>query len=134
MKIREYRPEDLDALKKMHAAQGLDYPFPADLSDPIFLVRLVLEEKPNVPLMAMLLRLTCEAYLLAYPKLDTPFERMRRFLALHRAMEKAAFDRGLQDVSAFLPPQVAKPFGRRLERLGWVKDPWTCYVKRLEAY
>ena len=43
MRIREYTAADLDALRRMHAAQGFGYPFP-DLDSPMFVSKLVLEE------------------------------------------------------------------------------------------
>ncbi len=63
MLIREYTPADLDALRRMHASQGFDYAFP-DLSDPIFISKLILEDDSGRPVMAALARLTCEMYLL----------------------------------------------------------------------
>jgi hypothetical protein len=95
MNIREYTAADLDALRAMHAAQGFAYALP-DISDPLFLVRQVVEENSR-PRMAALLRLTAEAYLLADP--------------------------------ADGAPRVARAFGRRLETLGWRRDPWTCYTR-----
>ncbi len=63
MLIREYTPADLDALRRMHASQSFDYAFP-DLSDPIFISKLILEDDTGRPVMAALARLTCEMYLL----------------------------------------------------------------------
>jgi hypothetical protein len=54
-------------------------------------------------------------------------------LALHEAVRQQAAARGLADVQAFLPPRVARAFGRRLESLGWRRDPWTCYTRVLAA-
>lgn len=127
--VREYTDDDLDALRAMHAAQNFGYPFP-DLRDPLFLVRAVVEDHGR-PRMAALLRLTAEAYLLADPREGTPRQRWRWLLALHEATRAAAAARGLADVQAFLPPQVARPFGRRLAKLGWRQDPWTCYTHQL---
>ena len=43
------------------------------------------------------------------------------------------FARGLEDAHAWLPPRVAKRFGRRLEAIGWTRDDkWTPYSKRLQ--
>jgi hypothetical protein len=81
--------------------------------------------------MAVLLRLTAETYLLHDPAAGTPRLRWQRFLALHDAARQNAAARGLDDVQAFLPPKVARAFGRRLARLGWTHDPWTCYSKRV---
>jgi len=63
MRIRPYTESDLDALRRMHASQDFDYPFP-NLDDPIFVSKLVLEDDHGRPVMAALARLTCEMYLL----------------------------------------------------------------------
>ncbi|HXP78298.1 MAG TPA: hypothetical protein VN976_00190 [Verrucomicrobiae bacterium] len=161
MRIREYTPNDFDALRRMHAAQGFGYPLP-DLESPLFVAKLVLEddvddvsaenregegrEVPhrNSPLddfasskgprriaMAVLLRLTAETYLLHDPAAGTPRVRWQRFLALHEAAQRSAAARGLDDVQAFLPPRVARAFGRRLARLGWTHDPWPCFSRQV---
>ena len=239
MRIRPYTESDLDALRRMHASQGFVYPFP-DLSDPIFISKLVVEDDDGRPVMASLARLTCEMYLLvdreirtrhsersataagsvfagpantptreveeslfgsASPdwkrdpstpsrasasadesqaardsaqddgirarghsveaqgfspvKKDAPQapstlpeafaeapapqrqrvvarERWAQLLALHAAGERDLLARGLDDAHAWLPPQIARRFGRRLESLGWLRDDaWTPYCKRL---
>ena len=48
MLVREYTPHDLDALRALHAAQGFDYAFP-DLSNPLFVTKLVLTEASVAP-------------------------------------------------------------------------------------
>jgi hypothetical protein len=150
MRIRECEPADLTELRRLHAFQGFGYPFP-ELESPLFLSKLVLEEDANdeqgrevdgnsLPahsslasspriVMAVLQRLTAETYLLHDPRAGTPRQRWQCFLALHQAAQRAAAARGLNDVQAFLPPPVARAFGRRLERLGWVRDPWPCYTR-----
>lgn len=156
MRIREYAPADLSELRRMHAAQGFGYPFP-NLGNPLFLSKLVLEDNADGTLgreeadrdplfkesceigsshetssrvvMAVLLRLTAETYLLHDPAAGTPRLRWQRFLALHDVAQKDAQARGLEDVQAFLPPRVARAFGRRLSRLGWAQDPWHCFTR-----
>jgi hypothetical protein len=147
--VREYKSSDLDALRRMHAAQGFGYPLP-DLESPLFLSKLVLEDDgeekesgrevgdPDSPTldssrvtMAILQRLTAETYLLHDPDAGTPRRRWKCFLALHEAARGAAIERGLDDVQAFLPPPIARAFGRRLARLGWTRDPWPCFSRRI---
>jgi len=83
---------------------------------------------------AALLRLTSEAYLLLDPRSGTPRERWQWLLALHEAASRDAWQRGLEDVHAWLPPPIAQKFGRRLARLGWRRDDaWTPYCRRLEG-
>ncbi len=138
LQIREYDEGDLEALRAIHAAQGFPYEFP-DLRNPLFLTKLVLagdetrsDEGKGIA-GAALLRLTAEAYLLLDPKRGTPKERWQWLLGLHEATRLQAWQRGLEDVHAWLPPEIAAKFGRRLTRLGWVRDDqWTPYCKRLK--
>jgi hypothetical protein len=145
VRIREYTPSDLDALRRMHAAQGFGYPLP-DLESPLFLSKLVLEDDdpgreetdrnsppPNSSrvTMAILQRLTAETYLLHDPGAGTPRRRWQSFLALHDAARDSAAAHGLDDVQAFLPPRIARAFGRRLAQLGWTRDPWPCFSRRI---
>jgi hypothetical protein len=153
--IRPYTEADLDALRRMHASQGFDYAFP-DLADPIFVSKLVVEDDDGRAVLASLARLTCEMYLLVdredrddrgparrspmgaggagnrHPYKSDPRERYAQLLALHRAGERDLLARGLDDAHAWLPPPVARRFGRRLESLGWIRDDaWTPYCRRL---
>jgi hypothetical protein len=90
---------------------------------------------PGTIVGAALLRLTAEAYLLLDPKAGTPTERWERLLALHAATERDAWQRGLEDVHAWLPPPIAAKFGKRVARLGWIRDDtWTPYCKKLIAW
>jgi len=156
MRIRPYRDADLADLRRIHASQGFSYPFP-DLANPLFMTKLVLTgensgrevvaeetsftaapagiESANFPagriFGAALLRLTAEAYLLLDPQAGTPRERWQWLLALHAATENDAIHRGLEDVHAWLPPQISAKFGKRLTRLGWLRDDtWIPYCKR----
>lgn len=131
MRVRAYTEADLDALRRMHARQGFDYTFP-DISDPIFILKLVVEDDGGHAVMASLARLTCEIYMLADPEAGSPRERYGRMLQLHLEGERDLRSRGLDDAHAWLPPPIAKRFGRRLESLGWVRDTaWTPYCRRL---
>jgi hypothetical protein len=159
MLIREYRDADLAQLSAIHVAQGFDYPLP-DLTNPLFVTKLVLADSNVAPgfnpasadeaqtkdaasqglatrdkiVGAALLRLTAEAYLLLDPQAGTPRQRWQWLLALHAAAERDAWQRGLEDVHAWLPPPITKKFGKRLTRLGWLRDDsWTPYCKRLGA-
>jgi hypothetical protein len=145
MQVREYRESDLAALRAIHASQGFAYPLP-DLNNPLFVTKLILSEsqegsetagtEPALPqekiVGAALLRLTAEAYLLLDPKAGTPRQRWQWLLQLHAATERDAWQRGLEDVHAWLPPPIASKFGKRIAQLGWNRDDaWTPYCKRL---
>jgi hypothetical protein len=133
MLVREYQESDLAQLRAIHAAQGFDYALP-DLSNPLFVTKKILADDGTI-LGAVLLRLTAEAYLLFDPRAGTPRQRWQWLLELHSAAERDAWQRGLEDVHAWLPPPIAKKFGKRLARLGWIRDDtWTPYCKKLAAH
>ncbi len=152
MQVRQYEERDFEQLRRIHAAQGFAYPFP-DLSNPLFLTKLVLlskesgrEEPEELELCpdgsrsrerivgAALLRLTAEAYLLLDPQAGTPRQRWNWLLGLQAVAERDAQQRGLEDVHAWLPPQIVAKFGKRLTQLGWVRDDeWTPYCRRFET-
>jgi hypothetical protein len=155
--IRAYNESDLNALRAIHASQGFAYPLP-DLNNPLFVTKLILSgpqassreegavtsnvssernaaQSPAPPekiIGAALLRLTAEAYLLLDPRAGTPRQRWQWLLQLHAATERDAWQRGLEDVHAWLPPPIAQKFGKRITQLGWRRDDaWTPYCKRL---
>ncbi len=130
MPIREYTEADQTALQEIHAAQSFDYQFP-NLSNPLFVSKLILEDPKHRIAMAALARLTCEIYLLADPNHGTPRTRFVNLLLLHRAAKQDLRIRGLEDAHAWLPPTIAKRFGKRLTQLGWTRDDaWTPYSIR----
>ena len=132
MLIREYQESDLAQLRAIHAAQGFEYALP-DLNNPLFVTKEILANGETI-VGAALLRLTAEAYLLLDPRAGTPRERWQSLLALHQATERDAWQRGLEDVHAWLPPPIASKFGKRLARLGWIRDDtWTPYCRRLSG-
>ena len=120
----------VEALRRIHAAQDFPYAFP-DLGNPLFLSKLVLTDDSGQGISgAALLRLTAEAYLLLDPTRGSPRERWQSLLQLHDATEREAWQRGLGDVHAWLPPAIARKFGKRLTKLGWIRDDtWTPYCK-----
>ena len=132
MLMREYQDSDLAQLRAIHAAQGFDYTLP-DLSNPLFVTKKVLARDGAI-VGAAFLRLTAEAYLLLDPHAGAPRERWQWLLALHAAAEHDAWQRGLEDVHAWLPPPIAKKFGKRIAQFGWIRDDtWTPYCKKLHA-
>jgi hypothetical protein len=131
MQVRQYNDDDLNTLQKIHAAQNFDYSFP-NLSNPLFVSKLILEDCNQLIAMAALARLTCEIYLLADPKYGTPRARYANLQILHQVAKQDLRQRGLEDAHAWLPPRIANRFGQRLASLGWTRDDkWTPYSVRL---
>jgi hypothetical protein len=134
MELRKLIARDTAAVKRLHAAMGLDYELPladhgGDLRKTVFVRTGIFDDGRLVT--AVLGRLTSEAYLLLDRTWSTPAERWE---AAGRAMvcaaQQAVTD-GIEDVHVWLPPAIEKRFGKRLAEFAFVKAPWNCYTAKL---
>jgi hypothetical protein len=131
MIVRPYMREDFPEVKALHQAQGLAYELP-NLEAPAMLVRAVIEERGRVT-HAAFLRKTSEAYWVFSPE-ETKRERLGKLLVLNRELNAPAARAGIEDVHAFLPPDIVdKKLHLTLLRLGWVHPLWTCYSRKVSA-
>jgi hypothetical protein len=131
MKVREYTPADLEALQRIHAEQGIAYNFP-DLSDEMFVAKIVVEGDHGAIEQAALLRLTSEAYLLMDKKTGTPASRLEKLKILHELTRREAKRLGLFDVHAFVPRDLPASFIRRMKAMGWTEEEWRCMWRKVE--
>lgn len=130
MMVRPFHPDDLSQLEKLYREQGFAYDFP-NLHDPLIHIKLVGEVDGKI-VNAAFCKLVGEIYFLADRNAGTPRQKFDNFVVLHDAGCEAAYRQGgLTEIAAWVPPQIAKPFGRRLMRLGWQKPLWTCFSKEL---
>jgi hypothetical protein len=129
VKLRILGPADQPALEGLHRASGLDFCLPS-LADPLVVLAAGVELGGRLAL-AGLARLTAELYLVTDRSVGTPAERLAALVALQAAGLDALWRRGLADAHCWLPPPVARSFGRRLARLGWVREDWPCYWRPL---
>jgi hypothetical protein len=130
MQIRFYRPDDLSQLERFYQAQGFAYEMP-NLADPLYFIKMVGEQDGKI-VNACVAHLTAELYFLADKKAGNPAQRFSNFLTLHEAFSEVAYRQGgLSDFFCWVPPQVARPFGRRLLKLGWKRPLWPCFAKEL---
>lgn len=130
MRIRPYSERDSDAFAKIHKANGLPSVCLPDFDDPLFVIRHVAEIDGEIA-MGGFIRLIGEAYLLLDHTVGTPEQRWQTLQALTDCVEASARIKGLSDYSCWIPNELAKSFGPRLEELGLIKSPWTCFSKVL---
>jgi hypothetical protein len=128
--VRLCQPEDGARLEALHHRMGFDYALP-DLADPLVAVKVALEAQSGKIDMAILGRVTCEAYLLMDPEAGTPAERWQRLQILSHAAEARGRLAGFTDVQAFIPPAMERKFAKRLGALGFEKNLWPCWSKQL---
>ena len=129
MNIRPFQLGDIYKIRRM--AQNLPPNCLADFSNPLFCIREVIEHDGRIGV-AGFLKLTGEVYLLVDHERGTPQERweMLQMLAAH-GLNQAA-ERGLEDVTAFIPPQIEKSFAPRLLDLGFQRSLWQSYTAKLQ--
>jgi hypothetical protein len=112
--IREYRPEDLEAIEKLHGNPAYQMP---QLDHPLMLVKKVMADENDEPRMAVFGRLFISALLFVDHTWLSPKERMNALLVLQSAALEEARARGL-DIAA---TQMEGRFAERMHDLGWVK-------------
>jgi hypothetical protein len=126
--IRDYQPEDAQAIKDIYQSQGFDYALP-DLSSPLLLVKKVREVDGRV-VGAMFLRITAETFLLVD---GSPVTKGRSIEELQPEVIRAAWEKGLSDVVCVVPPEIENDFSPVLTRMGWAKErPWPLYSRSVE--
>lgn len=142
MNIRKYDSAlDLAELMRVHAANGL----PAEcfpelvivekstgriVENPIYLIKEVVEEDGK-PVVAGFIKLTSEAYLILDHAAGTPEQRWDWLQALASHVSDLAYARGLDEITAWCPPELLPSFEKRLEDLGFVRSPWVSFTKKL---
>ena len=140
-RLRWLERSDEDNLRSIFAAQHVDCVLP-----PMFpkneegqkresarnvIVRVGVVDDENRVRMAILGHRSVEAYFLIDKSWGTPGERYGAFLDLHNYACDVGSHLGYEDVIALLPPNVEKPFGRRLLQLGWARNIWQTYSRDL---
>jgi hypothetical protein len=126
--IRPYTDADLDRIEQMHAAQGFDYNLP-DLHSPDFVIKAVIENGVGVDA-GLLLRKTVETYLLIGAM--TRKEGLRRLLIFEKELVPMLKAQGYTDVHCWVPPEIDDKFGKLLRHLGWDKEIWPSYSRKVK--
>lgn len=129
--IRNYTMKDLAEIERIHREAGLPSQCLPSTENLLFFVRKVVEDNGTVAL-ASFLKMTAEAFVLVDHNHQTPDWRWLALQKLTGVTLREAAVKGMQDVTAWLPPEVENGFGSRLEALGFTKSPWASYSTRLD--
>ena len=98
--------------------------------DPLFVVNRVMMQKERMAIAAFA-RGTAEIYLILNHAVGTPQERWAWLQEMTKDMRQKCTERGLNDFTAWVPPDIDKSFGGRMEDLGFIKSPWQSYTMLL---
>jgi len=125
--LREYTDDDLAKIKELHRLSGFRYDLP-DLSGKEFFSRRVVADTSGIG-MAAFLRRTAEVFIICDPAWRNAAWRFEALRQLHTLCREDARNEGIAEANAFLPPQIAKKFARRLREFGWksyTDEEWKC--------
>ncbi len=125
--IRSYVPSDLDAIRRIHEANGIDYRLP-NLSE--FPVNKVMEVEGKVrAAYGMQTTLECHLFLDRSSWADAEGKWLT-IKALDREANAAAASQGFDTACCCVPPGYER-FGRRLKDLGFekIRPDWAVYTK-----
>ena len=134
MIIRDYKPSDLEAVKRIHERTGIDYTFP-DINSPLFLVTKVIEDDSGVIRACGGAYIQVELYLWLDPSdWADAADKLAVIHALDGSVLHDCYLRGIDCAVLWLPPGMER-FGERLTDMGFTKDRagWCSYSKRLDA-
>jgi len=136
VEIRSYSPNDLDAIRRIHEQNKLDFKFP-NLNSPLWAVNKVLLTDGEVRASLGLLMVAEENLWLDRSNWTDASGKWAAVKALDREAMSAARDIGIDGVECVLPPGYER-FGRRIsdkkDGLGFAKGrPWDSYIKHAGA-
>jgi hypothetical protein len=131
MTVRDYTDVDKQAVAQLHRDMGMDYLLP-DLDSPLFIVRKVYVNDSGRVIGTEFLKLQAEAYLMLDCTLDT-VEKTRVIAHLSHAVEREAYNRGIDTLAAYIPEDISNKFTKRLNLLGWDKarKGWITWFREL---
>ncbi len=111
----------------MHELSGYAYEFP-DLRGPLMESVLVAVDENDIPVAAIAAERILQAYLLMSDDLH-PAAKMRVIRAFHQELAVELRAKHYKNLEAFLPPQIADSFGKRLMRsFGW-RPNWISFSR-----
>lgn len=122
---RPATPADYPRLREIAAESG--YPYP-DLNDPLIEAVHVVEDEHGNIIGACAAKRIVELYLYK-GQCDHPAAALHMVRMLHSSLIACLCMRGYREANAFLPPELAKGFGRRLMKtFGW-RPNWKSWCK-----
>ena len=131
MIVRYATPKDLPRLFELHEKSGVPGPFP-DLEKEFFPVPVIVDEN-NTVVAAVASMPAAEIYFFLDREWETPGMRLEALRRIHEVVRQDLHSRGIVEVHAFIPPKIAKHFGRRLVKLfGWIKCDWPYFSRRTD--
>src|SRR5271154_530228 len=116
--IRDLEPRDVLDLIAIHHANKLSGNCLPAFEHPLFAVKRIVEIDGKLA-MGGFLKITSEVYLLLDHRVGTPEERMEWLRELSEDLKQQGYNKGLEDLTLWVPDEIEQSFGKRLEELGY---------------
>lgn len=131
MELRPLKAEDIPALKAIHEAMGLDYPFPDLLGSDVSHVMVVVED--GKVLGCGINILVAETRILLSPTLD-PRDKWTAIRLGQAAMNHWAKLHGVRELVAVIPDWLVPKMLKRLKQLQWIesRDGWKLFSRSIK--
>lgn len=129
MKLATITPKDQAALLGIHERMGSKYPLP-NLDSPLVAIKELCRDDDGDILGGCAVKLIGEAYLWVDPNAPVR-QRVMSIAHLTRRATTEAHRLALEDVSAWIPPDIEPQFAHLLTELGWRRSPWPCWSRLL---
>jgi|SRR5665213_478111 len=130
MNIRNYQSNDLETIKAIHSKNGLPAVCLPQTDNPLFVLGQVVEMNGKLAI-AVNVKLNGELFLTLDHTAGTPEELWNALQELNKSLCDAAYTRGLDQLTAWLPPEMDESFGKRMAEMGFIRSPWTCWTRNL---
>lgn len=128
MIVRDYEERDALFISAWHEESRFNYKLP-DFDSEYCAAKKVVTDL-DIPIAAAMARITVEIYGFCDQTYGTPGTRLVALKMLHAAVEKEMKAQNIRTACAWLPPELAKSFGRRLlKTFGWKRPLWPCFAK-----
>ena len=139
--IRDFEQSDLGKVVELQEENGLPPECLPDLMientegkvvpNPLFVVKRVFELEGKIAMLCFL-KIRTELYFYVDHTVGTPEQRWEMLKEFTEDMKLQACKLGLDQMTAFVPPDVDKSFRKRLEDLGFIQSEWIPYTLNLE--
>jgi len=127
--IRDFELEDIPQFEEIHRKNELDPACLPEFQHPLFIIKRVLvPDNVHQPAMGIFVKVTSEVWLLLDHEVGTPEQRWEWLKLITADMRQQAYIKGLEEITCWIPDELAKSFGPRIVDLGFQKSPWQSYT------
>jgi hypothetical protein len=139
--IRSFELGDLEKVKELQEANGLppgcipdlmlEDPDGKAIPNPLFVVKRVYEFEGRAAMMCFV-KIRTELYFYIDHTVGTPEQRWEMLKEFTEDIKQQAWKLGLDQMTAFVPPDVDESFAKRMIELGFERTKWIPYSMNLE--